>query len=397
MIEVSWRGDKSQRWPSAPIWSLGDKVLTRNTDLVEKGLLSLSHGRVISRSMTDAGGLRPGSYETYQIVEPGDVIFRFTDLQNDQRSLRTGLVETRGIMTSAYLNFRPGALLEPRYFAYLMRSYDTRKVFYNMGTGVRQNLNFDEFSKLHVPVPPYPEQQRIADYLDFETLQIDEMRYELNGLIGTLQERRVRSVRTLGSSLATSNDRVVAIKFLLRKCSRPVMDADTVVTAFRDGQVTSRSKRRETGFTMSAKEHGYQGIEPGDFVFHGLDGFAGAIGVSDSRGKASPVYHVCEASSLTTEQFMAWALRALGAAGYLEAHSWSVRQRSVDYRNWETFSSLKIHLPDLDIQHDWVQLIERETKAIDVLIAEARHLQKLLNERRSALINDVVTGRKEIA
>ena len=81
-------------------------------------------------------------------------------------------------------------------------------------------------------------------------------------------------------------------KFKLNRVTRPFDDDDEVVTCFRDGVVTLRKNRRETGFTNSIKEHGYQQIRPGDLVVHEMDGFEGAIGISDSKGKSTPVYTV---------------------------------------------------------------------------------------------------------
>lgn len=83
-------------------------------------------------------------------------------------------------------------------------------------------------------------------------------------------------------------------KYTLRYLQKEVKEDDGVITCFRDGEVTLRSNRREDGFTMSDKEIGYQGIDIGDLVVHGMDGFAGAIGISDSRVKASPVLNVLD-------------------------------------------------------------------------------------------------------
>ena len=83
-------------------------------------------------------------------------------------------------------------------------------------------------------------------------------------------------------------------KNILTLLDRPVRADDEVITCFRDGEVTLRKNRREEGFTLSLQEVGYQGIEPGDLVVHGMDGFAGSIGVSDSRGKATPVLNVMD-------------------------------------------------------------------------------------------------------
>jgi len=78
--------------------------------LIEKNLLSLSYGRIVLKNITSSDGLLPESFETYQIVMPNDEVFRFTDLQNDKRSLRSALVQERGIITSAYTAFTPRSI-----------------------------------------------------------------------------------------------------------------------------------------------------------------------------------------------------------------------------------------------------------------------------------------------
>jgi len=82
-----------------------------------------------------------------------------TDLQNDQRSLRVGLVEERGIITSAYVTLRPQAQLDPGYLNYFLKNMDFRKDFYALGAGVRQSLKFDELRTIKVPLPPLAEQR----------------------------------------------------------------------------------------------------------------------------------------------------------------------------------------------------------------------------------------------
>ncbi len=79
-------------------------------------------------------------------------------------------------------------------------------------------------------------------------------------------------------------------KWLFVKEERPARKEDGIVTCFRNGEVTLRTNRKTDGFTIALKEHGYQGIRKGDLVIHNMDAFAGAIGVSDSDGKSTPVY-----------------------------------------------------------------------------------------------------------
>lgn len=94
-------------------------------------------------------------------------------------------------MTSAYINFRPDtSKVHPDFLAYFMRAMDQAKIFYEMGTGVRQTLNYEEFSRLEVPVPPLLTQLAMADLLDRETAEIDSMLSDITKLRDLLAERR---------------------------------------------------------------------------------------------------------------------------------------------------------------------------------------------------------------
>jgi len=64
-------------------------------------------------------------------------------------------------------------------------------------------------------------------------------------------------------------------QYILEYINKPICEVDGVIICFSDGELTLRSNRREDGFIKAAKEIGYQGIEVGDFVVHGMDGFAG--------------------------------------------------------------------------------------------------------------------------
>lgn len=185
---------------------------------------------------------------------------------------------------------------------------------------------------------------------------------------------------------------MVPLRRLLRKLGRPVRDTDKVVTAYRDGRVTARSIRREEGYTLSDSEAGYQGVEPGDLVFHALDGFAGAVGVSDSRGKCSPVYHVCSTLRDGDPRFYAYVLRAMSFAGFLEVQAGNVRQRSVDFRTWETFARLPVPLPPVSEQYRIADFLDSETARIDALIARKSRLIELSLERVIAIIDEEVNG-----
>lgn len=172
---IEWIGMIPSSWNIHPVYYYYGERKAKNYDLKEQNLLSLSYGKIIRKDINASGGLLPANFSTYNIVEAGDIIIRSTDLQNDKRSLRTGLVTEHGIITSAYIDLMPKSGVNSKYFHYLLHAYDIMKVFYNMGNGVRQGLNYSEFSKLMVIAPSREEQQEIVDYLDNKCEQIDSI------------------------------------------------------------------------------------------------------------------------------------------------------------------------------------------------------------------------------
>ena len=157
-------------------------------------------------------------------------------------------------------------------------------------------------------------------------------------------------------------------KNLYQKMQRPTSDTDEVVTCFRDGTVTLRKNRRTTGFTESLKEIGYQGIRKGDLVIHVMDAFAGSIGVSDSDGKGTPVYSVCQAKGNSNNQYYALLLREMARSGYIQSLYRGIRERSSDFR-FEVFAAQFYPVPPREEQDQIVRFLDWKVSSINKLIA----------------------------
>lgn len=185
--DIEWVDIIPAHWIVHPLYTYFGERKNRNRFGMEDNLLSLSYGKVIRKDINTSDGLLPESFNTYNIVEAGDIIIRPTDLQNDKRSLRTGMVKEHGIITSAYIDLFPIKKVDSRYFHFLLHSYDIMKVFYNMGNGVRQGLNYSEFSRLMVFEPPYDEQVAIANYLDAKCVEIDDVIAQKKEQLATLE------------------------------------------------------------------------------------------------------------------------------------------------------------------------------------------------------------------
>lgn len=181
---------------------------------------------------------------------------------------------------------------------------------------------------------------------------------------------------------------VKAGKYCLTLLKRIPSSDDQVVTCFRDGEVTLRSERREEGFTISEKEIGYQGVKTGDLVVHGMDGFAGAIGISKFDGKGSPILNVLD--SYSNKQFLAYYLRAAAFKGYFLATATGIRIRSCDLR-WPKLAKMPILLPPLAAQQAIADYLDSKCSQIDQLTDNIKQQIASLSEYKKALITQAVT------
>ena len=185
---IAWVGDIPAHWITHPLYFYFGVRKNKNALGLETNLLSLSYGKIIRKDINSNGGLLPESFNTYNIIEKDDIIIRPTDLQNDKRSLRTGIAREHGIITSAYIAMKAIKSVNLEYFHYLLHAYDVMKVFYNMGNGVRQGLNFSEFSRLMVFEPTIEEQNAIVEYLKEKCEEIDLAIAEKKQQIETIEE-----------------------------------------------------------------------------------------------------------------------------------------------------------------------------------------------------------------
>ena len=181
------------------------------------------------------------------------------------------------------------------------------------------------------------------------------------------------------------------LKSLFNLMKRDPREEDGIVTAFRDGEVTLRANRRVDGFTNAVQEIGYQGIRHGDLVIHAMDAFAGAIGVSDSDGKSTPVYSVCTPKRPWVDSwYYGLTLRHMALSGFVNSLAKGIRERSTEFR-WADASVVILPMPPIEEQVAIKEFIAYETAKIDALVAEQERLIELLKEKREAVISHAVT------
>ncbi|MBF2283650.1 restriction endonuclease subunit S [Staphylococcus epidermidis] len=174
---IKWIDNIPKHWDIRSIGNYYLQVKDKNLLSQEENLLSLSYGKIVKRNYHSADGLLPANFNNYIIVEPNDIVLRMTDLQNDHKSLRTGFVNESGIITSAYITLRPRKNQEfiSKFIQLFLHSFDIYKGFYGMGSGVRQNVTFNDIKKIKIILPPIIEQKQIIRYLENKVSTIDNL------------------------------------------------------------------------------------------------------------------------------------------------------------------------------------------------------------------------------
>ena len=414
---VPWLGDVPQHWEVLPGRVCYSSEQTLNIGMAEKTVLSLSYGKIKIRPEEKLHGLVPASFETYQLIEPGDIVCRPTDLQNDWNSLRFGFSRHNGIITSAYMCLRTSEQLTRRYGHLLLHTYDLKKVFYGLGSGLRQNLSWTDFKLLSCLVPPLPEQRAIVRYLDNVDGRIRRYVDAKEKLVGLLEEEKQAvvnravtrgldpnvplkpsgvewlgevpehwEVRRLGQIV-----KIVRGKFTHRPRNDPSL-YDGPYPFIQTGDVSGAGKLI-TEYRQTLNERGFSiskmfssgtlvmtiAANIGDVAILDFDAcFPDSIvGISPNKNlQRDHLYHLLQAMK---HELLREA--PVNTQGNL---------------NVGRIGSMEVAIPSLPEQRAIVECLGKTTANIDEAIARARRQIELLQEYRTRLIADMVTGKLDV-
>ena len=191
---VNWIGEIPEYWEEKRLSQVATEYFVSNKMVHHQNLLSLSYGKIVRKNINTTEGLLPASFDNYQVVDDGIIVLRLTDLQNDHKSLRVGLAHEEGIVTSAYLSIKPRENITSEYLYEQLHCNDLHKVFYGMGDGLRQSLNWQGLKNLPIVVPPLTEQRAIVDYISSATSKIDKLISEKTKEMEYMKELRQRII-----------------------------------------------------------------------------------------------------------------------------------------------------------------------------------------------------------
>ncbi len=409
---LPWLGEVPSHWTVLPAFGAFKPNKARNIGMKEKTVLSLSYGRIVIKPAEKLHGLVPESFETYQIVDPGDIVLRTTDLQNDHTSLRVGMVRDRGIITSAYLALRALPSVSPDYGFQFLNVWDSSKAIYGYGSGLRQNLDFSHFKRMPISIPPHAEQAAIVRFLDWANGRLERAIRAKRKVIALLNEQKQAIIHR---AVTRGLDHFVALK----PSGIPWLGEIPVHWELSPNRAFLRVRKdlvgdRHTEFTLlSLTKRGVivrdlsgmrgkfssdmgtsQEVRPGDLVLCLFDvpETPRTVGLSHHAGMITGAYTVLESRSADIVAFLELFYIAMDDRKLLSPLYSGLRNTIPK----ERFLGTKTPIPPEDERTEILRAVKERTASLNTAISRLEREIDFLREYRTRLVADVVTGKLDV-
>ncbi len=416
---VEWMGKIPKDWEVASGFQFLYENKSKNKGMIRKQVLSLSYGNIRKKSEEELTGLVPESFETYQFVEKGDIIFRPTDLQNDKVSLRSAMSDYKGIITSAYLNLRLKKTANSRFFHYFFRAIDNNKIIYGLGSGLRQNISYEDFRRFPFPFPPKPEQQAIANFLDETCEKLDTVVAQKEKMIALLKERKqalIQSAVTRGLNKNVpmkdsgvdwigkipENWEVKRLKFIcvLNKESLPenlnkkqeINYVDIGSVTFEDGILST-----EYYLFQNAPSRARKVAKNGDTIVSTVRTYLKAIDFIDEN-KSKYVYSTGFAILSPNKNILnKYLYNQVRADAFTEQVSYNSKGMSYPAINSTDLGRIWVCVPSKQEQEKIVNYIDAQSRKLDQAVTQQEQAIVKLKEYKASLIDSCVLGKIKVS
>jgi type I restriction enzyme S subunit len=410
---LSWAPIIPKHWEIRPAFGAFAPNYDRNDGMKVKTVLSLSYGRIIIKPADKLRGLVPESFETYQIVNPGYIVLRTTDLQNDHNSLRVGIVKDRGIITSAYLALRTSAGVTPEYGFQFLNVWDSTKAIYGYGSGLRQNLDFSHFKRMPVSVPPPEEQEAIVRFLDHAHGRIDRAIRAKRKVIALLNEQKQAIIHKavtrglnpdaplkpsgiswLGDIPAHWEIRPAFGAFAPNHERNEGMKEKTVLS-LSYGRIIIKPAEKLRGLVPESFET-YQIVNPGYIILRTTDlqndHNSLRVGIVKDRGIITSAYLALRTSAGVAPEYGFQFLNVWDSSKAIYGYGSGLRQNL----EFSHFRRMPVAVPPPEEQESIVLFISQQASPIERRIGVLSNEIDLLREYRTCLTADVVTGKLDV-
>ena len=418
---VEWLGDVPEHWqmvPNRALMRLKKELVGSKSD--EYLLLSLTKRGVVARDMENPEGKFPAQFDSYQVIEPGDLIFCLFDIDETPRTV--GLSSLHGMITGAYTRVVCADETARRFVYLLYMALDNGKHLKPLYTGLRKVITKSTFLSAKMPLPSPPEQAAIVRYLDHVDRRIRRYIRAKQKLIKLLEEQKQALIHQIVTRGLDPNVRLKpsGVEWLgdvpehweihqLGRVGRFFKgvggtkedEVPSGVPCVRYGDLYMQHQyfiRESRSRVSEQRAVDYTPIQYGDVLFAGSGETIEEIGKSAvnliSRHACCGGDVIIFRSQIEVDaSFLGYATDCPQAA-----HQKSLMGRGVTVMHiyGDELKYVWVAIPPLHEQAASARYLDKTTADVDTAIDRARRQIELLREYRPRLIADVVTGKLDV-
>lgn len=283
---------------------------------------------------------------------------------------------------------------------------------YAFVTAAQPGLAVSVIINKSIPIPPLPEQQAIAEFLDVKCAEIDGLLADLDAEVKTLAEYKK-------SIIAETVTRGLKPNVPMKQSGIPWAEAIPVRWTTEKGKYLFELRRtkgnphnlelmsptQKFGVIPQSQLEGvvlvkektdlntFRTIRPGDFCIS-LRSFQGGFEYSKYEGVVSPAYQVFFSIKPIVDGYFKYMFKSDGFISYINTFSMSLR----DGKNiaFEDFGNSYIPVPSLDEQQAIASYLDEKCAIIDQSIADKQTQIETLKSYKASLIYEYVTGKKQV-
>ena len=407
--EAIWFTDIPSDWRSTKMRELFSE---RNTKVSDKEYSALSVGKmgVVPQLET---AVKTDNGDNRKLICTGD----FAINSRSDRKGSCGISEYDGSCSLIITVLKPHDELNGRFYHYLLRSHYFSEEYYRNGKGLVSDLwttKWDEMRNIYIPVPPRSEQDQIVRYLDYKTARIDKLISGYKRQIELLEERRqavidnavtkgVRPNREMQNimgnwmgDIPTDWEMIPSKRLFIEGKARKNADDKPATASQKYGIILQEDYMRIENKRIVIATQGlddWKHVNVNDFVIS-LRSFQGGIERSEIVGCVTWHYIVLLPQKNVEPRYFKWLLKSRHYIKALRGTSEFIRDgQDLRYSN---FSQIPLPLITIEEQNEIADYIETEIAKIDGAIPVIEKQIALLQEYRTRLISDVVTGQIDV-
>lgn len=409
---IEWIGEIPEGWEVLAHKYIMHKEKSICEHYSGEDVISLTLNGVVKRDLENPSGKMPTTFDGYQFVDPNDLLLCLFDIDVTPRCV--GLVKDYGVTSPAYSRFKIHSGFCNAYYNYLLRFIDDEKVFVHLSKNLRSSLTESDFGAIKTIVPPKAEQQRIADYLDNRTFEIDTLLSKARSSIEEYKKLK-QAVITQAVTKGVRGEREmkdsgvewigeIPVDWTIQRFARVAEVKSNLVSPdnyLEYPQISPENIEKDSGkLLLPCRTVAEVGVISGNHLF-----YKGQILYSKIRPKLNkvciaPFDGLCSADMypIETKNDTRYIMYCILSNGFLQQVSMITENRvKMPKINQVELSKILVAIPEtIAEQKEIADYLDAKCAEIDGLIAKKEQLVKELESYKKSLIYEVVTGKREV-